>query len=128
MDGRCSNNQAEEPAILKALENIKYLDTDERTVQMLTGSRIALESLKNRKNQTHLIEQIRKKVIELENHKWTTEFNWIKAHAGHQWNELADQLMKEAETSKAINECYSRNPKRAVKSELSESSVKKVAN
>ena len=71
LDGRCSNNQAEEPAILKALENIQYLDTDERTVQILTDSRIALESLKNRKSHAHLIEQIRKKVIELENHKWT---------------------------------------------------------
>ena len=71
MDGRCSNNQAEQLAILKALENIQYLDTDERTVQILTDSRIALESLKNRKSHAHLIEQIRKKVIELENHKWT---------------------------------------------------------
>jgi len=69
LDGRCSNNQAEELATLKARENIQYLDNDERTVQILTDSRIALESLKNRKNHTHLIEQIRNKVIELENHK-----------------------------------------------------------
>ena len=81
MDGRCSKNQAEDLAILKALESIQYLDTDERTVQILTDSRIALESLKNH---THLTEQIRKKIIELENRKWTLEFNWIKAHAGHQ--------------------------------------------
>jgi ribonuclease HI len=99
LDGRCTNNQAEELAILKALENIQYLDTDERMVQILTDSRITLDSLKNRKNHTHLIEQIRKKVIELENHKWTVEFNWVKAHAGHQGNELADQLAKEAATS-----------------------------
>jgi len=92
------------------------LDTDERTVQILTDSRIAIEPLKNRKNHTHQIEQIRKKVIELENHKWTTEFNWIKAHAGHQGNELADQLAKEAATSNDINECYSRVPKSTVKS------------
>jgi ribonuclease HI len=81
LDGRCSKNQAEDLAILKALESIQYLDTDERTVQILTDSRIALESLKNH---AHLTEQIRKKIIELENHKWTLEFNWIKAHAGHQ--------------------------------------------
>ena len=63
--------------MLKALENIKYLDTDERTVQILTDSRIILDSLNNRDNRTHLIEQIRKKVIELENHKWTEDFKWI---------------------------------------------------
>ena len=62
----------------------------------------------------------------MENHKWTIEFNWIKAHAGHQGNELADQLAKEAATSNDINECYSRIPKSTVKSELSELSVKKT--
>jgi len=125
LDGRCTNNQAEELAILKALEIIQYLDTDERTVQILTDSRITLDSLKNRKNHTHLIEQIRKQVIELENHKWTVEFNWIKAHAGHQGNELADRLAKEAATSSELNVSYSRIPKSTVKSALSESSVKK---
>ena len=54
LDGRCTNNQAEELAILKAPENIQYLDTDERTVQILTDSRITLDSFKNRKNHTHL--------------------------------------------------------------------------
>jgi len=95
------------------------LEADDRTVQISTDSRIALESLKNPKNHTHLIEQIRKKVIELENQNWTIEFNWIKAHAGHQGNELADQLAKEAATSSDKNECYSRIPKSTVKSELS---------
>jgi ribonuclease HI len=64
-------------------------------------------------------------MIELENHKWTIEFNWIKVHAGHQGNELADQLVKEAATSNDINECYSRIPESTVKSELGESSVEK---
>jgi len=63
LDGRCTNNQAEELAILKALENIQNLDTAERTVQILTDSRTTSDSLKNRKNHTHLIEQIRKKLI-----------------------------------------------------------------
>ena len=112
LDVRCSNNQAEELAILKTLENMQYLDTDERTVQIITDSRIALESLKNRKNHTHLIGQIRKKITELENYKWTIEFNWIKAHAGQQGNELADQMAKEAAKSNDINECCSRIPKK----------------
>ena len=67
LNGRCSNNQAEQLAILKALENIQNLDTNEKTVQVFTDSRITLDALKNRKNHAHLIEQIRTKVIEMEN-------------------------------------------------------------
>jgi hypothetical protein len=50
---RCSNNQVEQLAILKALENIKYMETNEETVIVFTESRIILESLKNRKKPTH---------------------------------------------------------------------------
>ena len=66
LDGRCSNNQAEQMAILKALENIQNLDTNDKREQICTDSRIALESLKKRKSHKHLIEKIRRKVIELE--------------------------------------------------------------
>ena len=38
LKGRCSNNQAEQLAILKALENIKYMETNERTVIVSTYS------------------------------------------------------------------------------------------
>ena len=57
LNGRCSNNQAEQLAILKALENLKHLETKERTVLVLTDSRIALESLKKRKKHAYLIEK-----------------------------------------------------------------------
>jgi hypothetical protein len=36
LDGRCSNNQAEQLAILKALENTQYLETNDRTVLLST--------------------------------------------------------------------------------------------
>jgi len=51
--------------------------------------------------------------------------NWIKAHAGHQGNELADEIAKEAATNSDIKVCYERIPKSAVKSELSENSETK---
>jgi len=101
-------NQAEQLAILKSLENIKNLDTNEKTVQVFTDSWIILDTLKNRKNHAHLIEKIRTKVIELENQNWKIDFHWVKAHAGNHGNELADQLAKEAASS-TENESYKNN-------------------
>ena len=63
--GRCSNNQAEQLAIVEALENIQNMDTNDRTVYIFTDSRITLESLKNRKNHTQLIGKIRKHCLQI---------------------------------------------------------------
>jgi hypothetical protein len=101
------------------------LETKDRTVLVSTDSRITLEALKNQMNHTYLIEKIRKKVNEMEKQNWKIEFNWIKAHAGHHGNELAEQLAKEAATNRDIKECYKRIPKSTVKRELSERSVTK---
>ena len=81
------------------------MGTNDKTVQIYTDSQIALESLKNRKSHKHLIEKIRRKIIELERQNWKIEFNWIKAQAEHQENELADELAKEAATNSDIKMC-----------------------
>jgi ribonuclease HI len=50
LDKKCSNNQAEQLAILKALEAIEILDITEngpRTAATFTDSRITIDSLKN---------------------------------------------------------------------------------
>jgi ribonuclease HI len=122
LNGRCSNNQAEQLAILKALEKLQDLDTNEKTAQVFTDSRITLDALKNRKNHAHLIEKIRTKVFELENQNWNIDFHWVKAHAGHHCNELADQLAKEAASS-TENEIYKKIPKSTVVRELNEGSL-----
>jgi ribonuclease HI len=70
------------------------------------------------------MDQIRNKVLDMEQHKWKVDFSWIKAHARQRGNELADQLAKEASKSKIMEECYSRVPKSTVSSELKEQSVK----
>jgi len=51
----------------------------------------------------------------MEKQNWKIKFNWIKAHAGHHGNKLADQTAKEAATNSDINECYTRIPKSTVK-------------
>ena len=101
------------------------METNDRTVLIYTDSRITLESLKNLKNHKYLVEKIRKKVIEMENQIRKIEFNWIKAHAGHHGNELADETAKEAATNSDMNECYKRIPKSTVRRELSDYSVTK---
>jgi ribonuclease HI len=81
---------------LQAIETIKINNNILRTIMIHTDSRITLESLKNRKYLNHLIEEIRKKTIAPEKENWNTEYTWIKAHAEHYGNELADKLAKKA--------------------------------
>jgi ribonuclease HI len=100
----------------------------EKTVLVYTDSRIMLQQLKNQKKHTHLIDQIRRKVIEMEQQEWKVEFSWIKAHVGHRGNELADQLAKEVASNKNEDECYNRFPKSAVISELKDQSLKQWQN
>ena len=61
----------------------------------------------------------------MENQNWKIKFNWIKAHAGHHGNELADQTAKEAAINSDINECYTRIPKSTVRRELRDYSATK---
>ena len=57
LDNRCSNNQAEQLAIIKALEAIESLHNKvihPRTVTIFTDSRVALDSLRNVNNHAYL--------------------------------------------------------------------------
>ncbi|KAJ4426793.1 hypothetical protein ANN_26592 [Periplaneta americana] len=104
------------------------LESQQQKISIFTDSRITLDSLRNKTNHTHLIEEIRREVKEAERKKWKIEFNWIKAHAGHEGNELADQLAKEAARSEDIPESYSKTPKSAVKGEIHTLSLVKWQN
>jgi len=68
-----------------------------------TDSRVALDTLRNRKKHNILIENTRKEIKRLEVLQWTVIFNWVKAHAGTQGNEMADRLAKEAATEDRRN-------------------------
>jgi ribonuclease HI len=115
-------------AILNALEHIQYSKTEKKTVLVYTDSQITLKMLQNQKIHTHLIEQTRTKFFELEWDEWKVEFSWMKAHAKYRGIELADQLAKEATSSRTIDECYTRIPKSALFCDLNEQSVNQWQN
>jgi hypothetical protein len=85
---------------------------------------MTLESLKNSKIHTFLIEEIRK-LTHMGKITWKIQLCWVEAHVGIQGNELADTLAKEAATNTDIMECYKKVPKSVVRSELGEESVEK---
>ena len=98
----CSNNQAEQIAILKILEKLEELTdlgNNEKRVAIYTDSRITLDLLKNKFKHNRLIELIRNEIHALTNTQWIIHFGWVKGHAGITGNELADRLAKEAALS-----------------------------
>ena len=118
-----TTNQAEQLAILRALEYIETIKMEDKTVTIYTDSQATLDSLKNNTNHTFLIEAIRKKLVEMGKAKWTIQFCWVRAHVGIQGNELADALAKEAATNADLTESYKKVPKRVVMSELTKMRV-----
>jgi ribonuclease HI len=128
LNTRCSNNLAEQFAILKALEAIESLDNN--TINPLTAiiyadSRVSLDSLLNPKNHAFLVEKIRGKVATLDKKEWKIKFSWVKAHAGNYGNETADRLAKEAARGHTTKYEYNRIPISAIKYEAAEESIKK---
>ena len=120
MDARCTNNQAEAFAILKAVEyvQINKENEEDKVATVHTDSRTTLDSLNNADKHTFLTEEIREKVREMESREWKIRFRWIKAHVGTSGNELADKLAKEASGKTEIPLSYNRVSKSAIKRDL----------
>jgi ribonuclease HI len=130
LDNRCSSNQAEQLAITKALEVIDAIDNAEnspRTITIFTDSRITIDSLKNVNKNSYLIEEIRKRISNLERTNWTIEFSWVKAHLRIYGNEVADQLAKAAACSRDTTVFFNRIPKSTLYSEIEEEATQKMA-
>jgi ribonuclease HI len=128
LDKKCSNNQAEQLVIVKALETTETLDITEngpRTVAIFTDSSITIHSLQNITNHNFLIEEITKKVSILEKANWTIELSWVKVHVGTYGKELADQLAKEAARNRDAKISYNKIPKGTLIIDIEEESIKK---
>jgi ribonuclease HI len=91
LHGHCTNNQAEQFAILKVLEKLEELQVgqngNDKCVAIYTDSKITLDLLQNKFKRNRLIEFIRNKIIELSRLRWNMHFGWIKGHAGIEGNE-----------------------------------------
>ena len=105
---KCTNNQAEQLAILKSLEHIDTTHTSDKAVTIYTDSRTSLDSLLNNNIHMYLMDKIRRKVRELTQTEWKIQICWVKAHAGLQGNELADTLAKTAAMDLDVPECFNR--------------------
>jgi len=77
--GRCSNNQAEQTAILKVLKKLELQDEqdNDKRVAIHTDSKITWDLLQNRFKRNRLIELIRNKIIALAHYnsrerKWSS--------------------------------------------------------
>jgi ribonuclease HI len=128
LHSKCSNNQAEQLAILKAIEEVGTINIPEnspRTLTVLTDSRITIDSLKNLRNHAFLIEEIRKRVKNLQDSSWRIVFKWVKAHAGLIGNEIADKLAKQAAGSRQTDTAYSRIPISAIQDELQKIAIQR---
>ena len=111
---RCSNNQAEQVAILSALEHIQNLqlaEDAEKIAVVNTDSKVTLDALQNRNKHYILTESIRKEIKRLEDLQWTVFSNWVKANVRIQGNEMADRLAKKAATESIGEKIYDKIPR-----------------
>ena len=114
---KCSNNQAEQMAILQALKEIgemKEIPNNERTAAIYTDSKVTIDLLKNNDKHGYIIEEIRKTIKILSNQYWQIHFQWIKAHVGIYGNEVADKLAKEAAEGNNMPLVYNKIPESSI--------------
>ena len=117
---KCSDNQAEQLAIVKALIKLRDMHKVQEcqwTTAIHTDSRITLKAIVNSRNHHNLDELIREEIRKLEDDRWTIHFSRVKAHDNNQGNELADQLAKEAACDN-LKITYNKYTKSTVTSEL----------
>ena len=81
LNKECTNNQAEQLAILKALEALDNTRTVDKKATIYTDSQTTLSMLKNSKIHTNITEDIRRQWYEMKKAGWQIALRWVKAHA-----------------------------------------------
>jgi hypothetical protein len=81
---------------------------------------VSIDSKRNTRNHSHLIEEIRKKMTSLKRANWNIKISWIKAHVGVVGNELADQPAKAAASDSDAKIVFSRLPMRTLINNIEE--------
>jgi ribonuclease HI len=112
---KCRNNQAEQFAILSALEYLEKIKTKDKRATIYTDTQTTLDKLQNSNIHSPIFEEIRRKLMELEMREWNITLCWVKDNAGIRGNEVVDTLAKKSATNKTIPESYNKIPKRVVK-------------
>lgn len=95
--GEGTNNIGELFAILRGVSramemgiaNLHIYSDSELSVQLLKG-----EKQTKKEHLLYLVQRIQKSLAKKPSMK--VEFSWVKAHNGHQWNEMADHLANSA--------------------------------
>ena len=82
LNKRCPNNQAEQLAILTALNYTENMQTTDKIATIYTDSQITLDSLRNGNIHTFIIEEITKKLNEMIKTDWKIKLRWVKAMLG----------------------------------------------
>jgi ribonuclease HI len=82
LNKRCTNNQAEQLATFKAQVYTENIHTEDKTATIYTDSQVTLVSLKYSNIHAFLVEEIRRKLTEMEKTNWKIQFCWVKAHFG----------------------------------------------
>jgi len=112
LNKKCTNNQAEQLAILKALESIETTHTADKKAIKYTDSQTTLAMLQNSKIHTNIIQDISRQWYEMKKAGWQIALRWVKAHAGTRGNELADTLAKKATTNGNDHRKLHKNPQK----------------
>jgi ribonuclease HI len=63
-------------------------------ITIYSDSKITFDKLWNTIIHTYIIEEIRRKIMEMNRATWNVRLYWVKAHAGLLENELPDTLTK----------------------------------
>jgi len=75
---KCTKNQAEQFAILTALEHIEKVQTTDKRVTIYTDSQTTLDKLQSSNIHTYIVEEIRTKITEMKESQWKITLCWVQ--------------------------------------------------